>query len=190
MKLWDIVKTVGTGLISATVPGAGLLIGAVNEFLPEAAKLPANATGVQMQGAIDSLPPESRKQLMEKEFDVEITQIKESNQTVRAMLESDAQNPQSTRPYIAKHSFHVVAFTVVMTVCLWSYGIYTADTDMVKTITDGWPFLLAAIGPLVVLLQAYFGVLKQEHKQKLEAAGGNPQPSGLAALVSGLVNRK
>ena len=185
MNLWDIVKTVGTGIISTMVPGGAAIVGAVNAFLPDDAKLPENATGQQAQDALASIPAEQRAQLMDKQFDIQITQIKEAYSSNRAMLEADAITPHTTRPYIAKHSFHVVAFVCITTVSLWSYGIIKADDTMVKTIVEGWPFLLAAIAPLVVLLHAYFGVLKQEQKNKLDAAtGGGTQPTGIAGLIS------
>ena len=189
MKLWDVVKTVGTGLISATVPGAGLLIGAVNEFLPEDKKLPPTATGKEMQAAIDTLPAEQRTALYSKEFDVEMTQIKEANSTVRTMLESDAKNPHTTRPMIARGAFYVVAFSNIIAIALWAYGIAAGDTGMVKAVTDGWPFVVAVIGPLVTLLWAYFGVLKQEHRDRLNAAGGNSATGGIANLISAVMKR-
>jgi len=190
MNLWNIVKKVGAGIISAAVPGGPLIVGAINEFLSDDAKLPENATGQQAQDAMASIPAEQRAQLMDRQFDVQETQIKESYAANRAMLEADAVMPQTTRPYIAKHSFHVVAFTCVVTVMLWAYGIIKADADMVKTVVNGWPFLLAAIGPLVVLLHAYFGVLKQEQKNKLDAAGGGTQPTGIAGLVSAFMKKR
>jgi len=189
MKLWDIIRTVGTGIISTTVPGGALLVGAVNELLPEDKKLPTDATGDQVKHALNGLPPTDRARILEKEYDVDIAAIQESHSTVRTMLESDAKNPHTTRPYIAKHSFHVVAFTVVITILLWAYGILKADTTMVKTIVNGWPFLLAAIAPLVVLLQAYFGVLKKEHQDRLAAAGGQTRPTGIAGLITALVKK-
>lgn len=190
MKLWDIVKTVGPGLLSAFVPGAGLLLGAVNEFLPDDKKLPVTATGTDLGNAIKSLPAEQRGSLLEKEFDVDIVELQESHSTLRTMLDSDAKNPHTTRPYIAKHSFHVIAFTIVMTVWLWGYGIYKADTVMVKTITNGWPFLLSAVAPLAILLRAYFGVLKQEHRDRLSAADTKPTaPSGIAGLITSLIKK-
>ena len=189
MKLWDIVKTVGTGLISATVPGAGLLIGAVNEFLPDDKKLPPTATGTDLSNAVESLPAEQRGKLMEKEFDVEITEIKESHSTLRTALEADAANPQSTRPKIAYQAFQVVGVTTIITISLWAYGVAMGDDKMVRTVMDGWPFVVAVTAPLVVLLRAYFGVLKQEHNNRLDAAGGHPTRGGLAGLLSAITKR-
>ena len=46
MKLWDIVKTVGSAALQVALPGTGsLIVGAVNELLPDDKKLPAGATG-------------------------------------------------------------------------------------------------------------------------------------------------
>lgn len=190
MKLWDIVKKVGAGIISTAVPGGPLIVGAINEFMPDDQKLPQNATGEQALSAMNNLTPEQFAQLANKEFDVQITQIKESNESLRAMLTADAATPHTTRPYIAKHSFHVIAFTIVAVISLWCYGVFLKDKTIVETIVNGWPFLLAAIGPLVVLLHAYFGVLKQEHKNKLDAAGrGKTQPTGLNGLLATLMKR-
>ncbi len=190
MKLWDILKGVGSAVISNVVPGGGLLIGAINEMLPEDKKLPANATGTQVSATIESLPPDQKADVMKKEFDVDLIQIKESNETLRVMLDSDANNPHSTRPYIAKGSFHVVAFAIVTVVSVWAYGVLVSDDSMIKTVVEGWPWLLAVLAPLVVLLHAYFGVLKQEHKNKLDAATGGSATGGIVGVLHSLINRK
>ena len=189
MKLWEIVKTVGTGIISTMVPGGPLIVGAINEFLPDDKKLPDNATGQQAQDAISTIPAADRAALMDKQFDVEITQIKESHSTVRMMLESDAQNPQTTRPYIAKQAFHVIAFSIIATTAMWAYAVLTDNVDMVKAIMDGWPFIVGVNGTLATLLLSYFGVLKQEHKQKLDAANGVANPTGVTGLLSALFKK-
>jgi hypothetical protein len=191
MKLWDIVKTVGSAALQVALPGTGsLIVGAVNEFLPDDKKLPAGATGDDIGGAISRLPAADQAAIMEKEFDVEITQIKESHSTVRTMLESDAKNPHSTRPYIAKNSFHVVAFSIIMIVSVWAYGVMSGDLLIVKAVVEGWPFIIAAIGPLVTLLWSYFGVLKQEHKNRLDAANGGSTPAGVSGILSKILNRR
>ena len=97
-KLMDIIKTVGAGIIRETVPGGGLLLGAINAILPADKKLPDTATGQDIDYVIKGLPAESRAAILDKEFDVELTQIKESYSTLRVMLEQDAKNQHSTRP--------------------------------------------------------------------------------------------
>lgn len=184
MKLWDIVKNVGSGIIRNAVPGGGLLIDVVNDFLPADKKLPSSATGEDVRSVVDSLPPDKKAELLGREFDVDMTQIKESNSTVRAMLDADTKNPHTTRPYIAKHAFHVIALTITTVISLWAYGVGSGRVELVKTLMEGWPFILAAIGPMVTLLWAYFGVLKTEHKDRLDAARGATTPSGIAGILS------
>ncbi|WP_119396539.1 hypothetical protein [Salinibius halmophilus] len=190
MKLWDIIKKVGTTALNAALPGTGpLIIDSVNEFLPAEKKLPVHATGDAVSAALTNLSPDQQAVIMGKEFDVEILQINESHSTVKKMLESDANDPHSTRPYIAKGAFLVVAFTVLVTISVWAFGVLTSDDDMVREVMSGWQFVLAVIGPLVTLLWAYFGVLKQEHKNRLDAANGATTPAGLAGVVASLVKK-
>ena len=189
MNIWDIAKNVGAGIIRNVVPGGSAIIDTVNAFLPDESKLGGDATGSDIASAVQALPPEKRAELMEKQFEVDITQIKESNSTVRMMLESDASNPHSTRPYIAKGAFHMVAFTVSVVISTWAYGVIIENDKLVKTVMDGWPFVVGVITPLVVVLQAYFGVLKQEHKQRMNAAGGKATQSGIAGILSAVLKR-
>ena len=188
LKLWEILKSVGSAVLQVALPSTGsLILKSVNEFLPSGNKLPGDATGEQVNNAISSLTPKQQLILRTKDFDVEITKIKESNSTVRAMLESDVKNPHSTRPYIAKGAFLVVAFTIVCVVVIWSYAVVTHDIGLIDVIMNGWSFLLTIIGPLVTLLWAYFGILKQEHRQRLDAANGF---SSTAGLLSKFLKRK
>ena len=148
-------------------------MGAVNMMLPDDEQLPVNATGEQTMTAINSLPPDAQVAIKNKQLDLQITNVKESHSTVRTMLESDAASPHTTRPYVVKHSFHVIAICSVVTIGLWAYAVAIQDDKMVKTIMDGWPFVVGILAPFVVLLRTYFGVLKQEQQNRLEAAGGN-----------------
>jgi len=190
MKLFDIIKRVAGGVISTAVPGGGLILGAVNALLPGDKQLPSDATGADVSVAMVDLSSSDRLKLEAKEFDVDITQIKESHSTVRTMLEADVANPHSTRPRIALGAFRVIAFAVVITVGAWAYGVIFGDAAMVKAVMGGWQFILAMIGPLVTLLWAYFGVLKTEHKNKLDAANGSSTPSGITGLISSLISKR
>lgn len=184
MKLWDIVKSVGADVIREVVPGGSLILSTVNALLPEDYRLGDDATGEDIASAIGDLSPADQAAIMEKDFDVEIVKVQEGNASVRAMLDADTKNPHTTRPYIAKQAFHVIAFSVVMMVGGWGYGIAGDDEKMVAAIVDGWPFVLAVLAPLITLLQAYFGVLRTEHKNRLDAAGGESKPSGIAAIIA------
>lgn len=189
MKLWDIVKQVGAEVVREVVPGGSLVLKTVNALLPEEYQLNDDATGEDIADAIGELPPDLQAVVMQKDFDVEIVKVQEGNQTVRAMLQADASSQHTTRPYIAKGSFQVVAVSVLLMVSGWAYGIASGNDKMVAAIVGGWPFVLAVLAPLVTLLQAYFGVLRTEHKNRLDAAAGNAKPSGLSAIISAFRGR-
>lgn len=189
MNAWGIVKAVGSGVISSVVPGGGAILKIINSFLPDEKKLPYNATGDDVGAAIHSLPPEARASLLEKQFDVDITQIKESHNTARVMLEMEAKSTHSTRPKIAYQAFQVVSAISLMIVFGWMYAISTGKPMLVKSITDGWPFVAAIILPFVGWLNRYFGILKSEHKNRLDAAGGNITQEGIAGIISAALKR-
>jgi hypothetical protein len=190
MKLLDIVKTVGAAAVRTMVPGGGLILQAVNEFLPDDKKLPADATGEQVRSAVESMPAEYQAELINKDFDVEITQIKQSNETLRVMLQADASSTHTTRPYIAKHAFHVVALVAIVAIGIWGYGVTTKQADLVDAVTGGWPFVAAVIAPFVLLLRSYFGILKHEHRQRLNGGAEQSTPSGLGGMISAIIGRK
>ena len=191
MKLWSILKSVGGAAIQTALPGTGsLIVGAINELLPDGETLPRGATGDDITRAIAAMPTDWQSNVVDMDFEVDIVQIKESNDTVRTMLESDAKNQHSTRPRIALGAFRAVAFVIVLTVSAWVYGVIRGDDALVEHLVNGWPFILTAIGPLVTLLWAYFGILKQEHKNRLDAANGAASSSGVVGVLANLLTRR
>ena len=189
MKLLDILKKVGGVALQVAMPGGqgALVLKAVNALMPANKQLGATATATEVDQVIRSLPASEQAELFNKEFDVQIVQLQESNSTLREMLLRDAQNPHSTRPHIALGSFYVVAFTVVCATSIFFYGVCSKDPKMVDAIVAGWPFILSAGAPLVLLLRSYFGVLRSESKQKLESTLGVVSPaarSGLSGILA------
>lgn len=173
MKLWDIVKTVGSSVIANAVPGGSLIVEGINALLPDGKKLPVNATGDQVSSAINNLPPEQQVQVLNKEYDVEIEQIKQSHSSLQTMLEANAQSKHTTRPKIAYQAFQVIAFSTISVVSAWCFTVFTGNTEMIDTIERSWLFILGVITPLVTVLHAYFGVLTNESKDRLNAAQGH-----------------
>ena len=166
------------------------IIAAANRLLGNDKQLDVNATGEDLREAIDSLPLEDQAELLRQRFDSRELETRESYATLRAMIERDAQNPHSTRPFIAKGAFLVVSFVVVVAVICWAYGVLTSNVVIVTAVMSGWQFILAIIGPLVTLLWSYFGVLRKENKNKLDAANGVSVPEGVVSTIAGLFGRK
>lgn len=195
MNILEIAKRVGSGLVRELVPGGGLLIDAVNQFLPDEKKLPQNATGINVERLIEgSLPLADRALLLKKQFDVDLSLIDErknattqGNETLRVMLAQDAVTPHTTRPKIALGCFWVLAYEAVGIISTWAYAVITGNYAMAQAIQDGWPFVVSVITPFVTLLWAYFGILKQENRDKLDAANNLPTRAG--GIISSILKR-
>jgi len=161
----SIIEKVGAGIIANTVPGGSAILSAVNDLLPADKKLPLTATGKDAKSVLSTLTPEQKASVLGKQFDVEL----KSYDTIQAMITADATDPHSTRPYIARGAFFVLSFAVILTVSIWAYGVLEHDVALVSTVMKGWPFVLSVVAPFITLLLGYFGILKGEHKNKLNA---------------------
>lgn len=189
MKLFDIIKNVGSAVVRETVPGGGLLLDAVNAVLPDDKKLPAEATGEDVDRAVAGLPDEQRAALLSREFDVDIEALRQRGDSLRAMLETEQKSQHTTRPYIAKGAFQVVAACSIAVLFTWCGGVWLNRPEIVDKAQDGAPLMLTVLGPMVALLYAYFGVLRKEQQNRLNAAQGKESGSGLGALVGKFLKR-
>lgn len=113
----------------------------------------------------------------------EAAAIIEQHHTTRAMLAAESKSTHTTRPRIAYGAFMVLAFATVLSVSIWAAGVLSGNVDMVKTVVEGWPFLVGVLGPLVTLLLAYFGVLRGEQSDRLNAATGVTRPVGAIKTI-------
>lgn len=183
MNLGDILKTVGSGLIKTLVPGGGLLIDAVNGFLPDDKKLPNTATGQDAQNAIDTLTPEQKANVLSKEYDVEIEEIRGFTDRFKAMAEVDASG-NTTRPEIAIMMARIIAFSVITIITIFAVAVINDNKDMITEIVNGWPFVVAILGTPTALLRSYFAMRTKEKQHKYEATTGiKPQANLISALI-------
>ena len=171
-KLIDVVKKVGSAVVTEMIPAGGLIIDAVNEFLPNGQKLPATATGKQVDAAIKALPEVDRAEIMAKEIDLKVERTRQSYDTVRSMLNAEMNSPHSTRPFIVKGCFWVLAISTALAIGSFSYAVIVRDYWVIKTLGENWMFLVALLSPFVTVILAYFGILRQEQRNRLDAANG------------------
>ncbi len=189
MKLWEIIKSVGSAAIQTALPGAGtLIVEGVNAFLADGDKLPVVATGDEISTAINKLPPEQQAEVLTKEYDVKIEQIRQSHKSLQTMLEADAQSKHTTRPKIAYQAWQVVGATTIAFVFGWLFAVVTGDVEMMSKIENSYMFAGMLIAPLVVWLNAYFGVLRDEAKDRLNSAQGR-KVDPAAGLIGKLFNK-
>jgi hypothetical protein len=186
MKLEDVLKKTASAVFTEVVPGGGVVLSAINAMLPSDKQIPVAATNAQVDAAIATLPAPQRAQVLSAEVRLEETRIKEAGDTTRTMLIHDAKNPQSTRPYIAKHSFHVLALCAVVAVATMSYAAIKNEYWIIKSLADSWMLIGAIVAPLVFVLKSYFGAIKTEQEQRLNAANGHPIVSGLSSLIGNI----
>ena len=184
MNIFDIAKTAGGAILTTLFPAAAPVIGLVNSFLDDDDKIPMNATGEQVQGALGKLPPEKYAEIASKKIDL---QIADSNNFVKVqghLAESDSKG-SSTRPKIAL----IFAWQIVITcnvVCgAVAYSIAMGDKSVVEVLNQVWPIMLAFIGPMTTVIYQYFGKRTQEKKERLHAAMGTQPVQGvLSSLIS------
>lgn len=177
MKLGDILKKAGAAVIRDAVPGGGLILDMVNQFLPDDKKLPSNATADQATAAIQSLTPDQQAMLMSKELDVQIEEVRSWTSIQEALAKADEAG-SSTRPWIAKLMAIVVVFAIVIFMGLWAYAVGAKNNETLVAISDSWEIMLAVLATPTALLRAYFGMRTEEKKARYGVAvGAAPAPA-------------
>ena len=161
MQIGQILKDAGESIVRNAIPGGGLILDLVESFTGKPVDRNVKACDL-----LKDLPPD----LLLKELDME-------HETTRAMLNA----PQITRPKIALGCFYIYAFTAIMIIGMWAYGVINHKPDLVRAVHEGWQFILVIIGLPVTLLTRYFGIIRTEHDSRL----GIQSPS----IISKLVNR-
>lgn len=182
-NLVSILKNVGSAVFAESVPGGAHILKAVNHWLADEDKLPVDASGDSVADAVAKLPPDRQVDIYAQYMQLQSAKLRESHSTVRAMLTEDAKNPHSTRPRIAYQCFQVMAAISLMFTASACWSLVTGNTESLAQLVEMWAFALAVITPFAVVVHAYFGVLRDEHKTKLNAAGGFNNPvSGIMSL--------
>jgi len=186
MNIWELAKNIGGEFIKDAVPMGGLIVQAVNAMLPQSEQLGDNPTGHDVKAAISKMTPDAQAKLMQKQYDVDITSIQERHSTARAMLQAESVSTHTTRPKIALGAFYVVSAISIFFIGGWLYAVLTHDAKLVSDITGGWAFVGVLVAPFVAWLNRYFGILKEEHKNRLQIASGKGVGKG---IIESLLNR-
>lgn len=183
MDVLKIIRKVGGAVLSSVVPGYDVVVSAVNAFLPEGNKISGTSTGVEIEKAIESLPPDKQAELLSKQLDVEITEIKEHSNVMATLADADKAGA-STRPAVAKLMawfFAIFGGIFALVVC---WAIIWAEPETLKTLKGLWPLVLSILGPPIGLLERYFGKRTKEKQARYAGAFGSPMPGILSSIVS------
>lgn len=190
MKLNSILKKVGGSLLrNAMPPLSGIAFDLINAALPADKKLDNSTTGLDAEQALATLPPEQQASLLEKELDVEITEIKEWTNVVGALAEVD-KTGNTTRPKIALEQSILVGFGVIITLSSISYAIVTGDSQMIDSVKAAWPLILAIIGIPAGIVNSYFGKRAKDKAKKYESITNTPPTPGLISQIAGMFSKR
>jgi len=184
MNLKSIITKVGTSLFREAVPGGGLILDTVNAFLPKDKKLGADATGKDIEDAVNTLPPEQRAMVLTKEYDVEIADIESWTSIQQSHSEAD-QSGHSTRPEIALAMARVVAFAIIAVVSIWTVAVYRGNVETLKVLSDSSMLIFTILATPTVLLRSYFGLRTREKTEQTRAGAGVVPPSNPIAEMIG-----
>lgn len=179
-------KNLGESLINVAPTIGGLLLGNVGAA---GGMLLAQLFGTENTPEAIAQAIETDPKAIEKIQELEKTKFEEKAKTLRAMLEGEAISKHTTRPKIAYGAFLVVSFISIGIFVVWAVAALQGNTELVQTIQDYWPFVLGLIMPFVGWLNSYFGVLRDEQKDKLDAIYGRtsvPSTGVLQTLLRGL----
>ena len=182
MKLKDILGRIGRGVVRDVVPGGGLILDAVNAVLPGSKKLGPSASGNDIIEATAGLPADQRAAIMEKSFDVELAE----QVSMQTMLSAEQNSQHTTRPRIALGSFYTAAAIAAVFVLMWAYSVAIRDGDLTAAIMAGWPFVVALISLFMAPVGYYFGVLKNEQRNRLNAAAGHSTQGLVGGILKNL----
>jgi hypothetical protein len=188
VNIGKILAKVGTAVISNIVPGAGIVIDAVNAFLPDEKKLPADATGQQTSDAINSLPVADQVTILSKQLDVEIIEAQEYTKVISALAEAD-KTGSSTRPQIALMMAKVTSFAIIISVSVWAYAVVLDLSTMMVQLKASWPLLMAILGPPIALLRAYFAMRTKEKRARYNIGAGQSESNGLLNDIIGVFRK-
>ena len=188
MNIFDILKTVGTGILKQVFPAAGAVIEVVNGFLGDDDKLPSDATGDQIENAIKSLPPDAQKEILSKRLDVKMAEITEWTKVVGSLADAD-KSGNSTRPWIAKLMAVSVFLTVVGFLMGYVYAVASGNVDILDSIGDSWEIMVAVLATPTALLRSYFGLRTEEKKARYASATGQSHISGIAGMIGSIFRK-
>lgn len=183
MDLWNIAKTVGTAVFANAVPGGAAMLGVVNAFLPDDNKLPKNATGADVDKAVSCLTAEQKAELLSKQYDVKLAEIKQGNETLRAMFVAPG---HKTRAKIALMVAYLLTLIGAAFAACYMYAAFTHDAILIIELNNAGVAIGTLTAPLVMVLSRYFGVLAKESSDAQNASNNFQNTSGLASLISTL----
>lgn len=179
MKILDILKTVGAGVLSSHPAGAAALT-LVNSFLPDEKKLPENVTGEEAENEINNLPPAQKQAILLANIDLEKTKEEGYTKRYEAMCKADG---QETRSAIVKQAMNFLCWITLLFMCAISWVYVTNGAEAAFSDNMVW-FFFAITSTFAYVVRAYFGDLKSETQSRHTIMDAKPRsPGGIAGFI-------
>jgi len=182
MDIKSILKTVGTGLLSAHPLGA-LAIPVINSFLPKDNQLTGRATGTDAEYVIDTLPAAQQESIYLAEIDLKKTEEEGRTRRYEAMARSDG---QETRAKLVNKAMNTLIFISVIFVGATAYVYIVSGAATAFSVEMAGVFLTIS-GTFAYVVRSYFGDLRSETVSRHKAIDDKPSlPTGLAGIIQSL----
>ena len=171
--LAGILATLGGSALQTLFPQqAPTIIADLNAVLPETQQLTVDSTGLDIQTAIQSLPPELRLPLLQREYDLRQAELDQETDVTQILANADIKG-KTLRPSIA----FLMAVMLIVNVEVYGYLLYQKALSGTEI---GWDQLMIVIGVPFAIVISYFGFLKNERTRIFEMVL-NRTPAGALA---------
>ena len=134
------------------------------------------------------MPPEMQSQVLCKEYDVTIEEIRGFTDRFKAMAEVD-KTGHTLRPQVIMIMALCVMYAIVGTISVYIYAVIDGNDKMITSITSGWPFLVAVLAIPSALLRSYFALRTKEKHHKYQATTGVSPAAGLVTQIASALKR-
>jgi hypothetical protein len=182
VKALDVLKTIGTGLISSNPYGAAALT-VVNAFLPDDKKLPTSATGEQAMQAVEQLSGAEKAQIAIAEIDLKKADIQGQTDRYVAMTKADGQKTRAKIVLIAMYALIAISLIFIIAVAF----VYYKDGAALAFSTEMALVFITVSGTFAYVIRAYFGDLKVETTSRHATSNNRlPKSTGIAGVVEAL----
>lgn len=168
----DLIKTIGSGIISAHPVGAAA-IQIVNQFLPDDQKLSNTTTGQQALQVIEQLSGTEKAQIQLSQIDLQKVSLETDAQKYAAMCSADG---QQTRANIVNKSMNCLIAVTLIFMCAIAY-VYAVDGAKLAFSYEMMAVFASVVAPFAYVVRAYFGDLRSETESR-HASINKLLPSG------------
>ncbi len=197
MKIGDILKTVGTGLIKSH-PLGNIVLGTVSAVSGKQLD-PETTTGAGLQAEVNNLPVEAREKLLLAEIQAEVEHDREQTKRFEVMNSKTGW----IRPFIVFQFSLLITGSSCYFLYLLHLSIESAVTDnpaqsvgasiglAVTAIGGLWPVILAVQSLPAAIIRSWFGFRERQKDREAAAAQGQSIPplQGIVDMAKGFFNK-